>query len=97
MTNKALCCRLLEINNGKFSVLGVPPINSPSSAKGGDASRVKIDKSQSYISQSKLAGSLMSVARKKEDDRIAKENASLAQRMIRLPPVISHKRLEKDF
>ena len=39
----------------------------------------------------------MSVARKKEDDRISKENAALTQRMIRLPPVISHKRLEKDF
>lgn len=40
---------------------------------------------------------LHSVGRKKEEERINLENLNLANRMVKLPPVISAKKLENDF
>ena len=39
----------------------------------------------------------MSIARRREDTRIERENVALANRMLRLPPVISNKAMEKEF
>ncbi|EAS06863.1 hypothetical protein TTHERM_00725820 (macronuclear) [Tetrahymena thermophila SB210] len=85
--DKVLMKKLVEINNQS----SIPaPANRKSQPNLSTLSKSKTPSSASMIG-------LHSVGRKKEEERINLENLNLANRMVKLPPVISAKKLETEY
>ncbi|KRX08817.1 hypothetical protein PPERSA_08921 [Pseudocohnilembus persalinus] len=95
VVNSMLVRKLEDINKGKFSV--ARPLGQSQSVSQFKASQQTFKTSNSKSINSLGKGSLNNVGRRLEEERIARENHALAQRMINLPPVIQKKKQDKDF